>query len=919
MLPLFDSQPPTKLTDAALNALANGSVVVTANARAARSLILHHAERQQADGFSMWASPAISDWDTWLNRLWQEHAFANPNSPLLLTPLQEHALWKRVQQNDASLVVSADALASLAQSAYAQLGEYELHHERTRSWFETDAEHFRHWAKNFDQLCRDNNWTSRSKIESLIMQACQTGTLNLPKSILLVGFDLFTPAQQSLLNTLREAGVTVDIASATPSGASTNTLVAANDEHDQLLTCAAWCRHMLQTNPAIRIGVIAPDIRSIRADMDRVFRSALMPESLNIESDAPPMPFEFSLGVPLSTIPVVRAALLLLRWISKPLLEEDISWLVLSGFFHANNGESLELAKLDFKRRDSGALSPETPLPAFVSRNFSTPLSKRLSKVLKTAEERHAPARNHSYSYWADLTTKFLQLAEWPGLHVPDSMQFQAQQRWLKMLDEIALLDLTARKISYSDFLQTLEREANETTFTPESHRAPIQILGVFESSGLTFDAVWFLGVDDAQWPQTGRPHPLLPVALQRQTRMPHSSAATDTEHSIVVTRRISVSAPKCILSYARQNKERELRASPILKSAFPDGLQNVTTVELREHTNTPEPSTVHSQIETAVSPSQVAPWTADRVAGGADVLKDQAACPFRGFAKRRFAVQPLNRTEWGLDAAQRGKLLHSILEAVWSPQTVETFRLVTLDDLKRAVVEQRVDEILRHHIQNAFARLVRDHAEDPWMQAYLESEQRRLRFLLHEWMSYEAERQPFTVAERESSLKDVSVGDLKLNLRADRIDELPDGSHVLIDYKTGEVSPSAWKGERLDEPQLPLYATYGNVERVSALLFAQIRAGKIYFVGRAAAAHQDLLADLSAASSLVTQPYSEHMHDEWRQALLILAEEFLRGEASVDPKQPTDTCKYCPLPGLCRVAERDLAKEIDAPEAENV
>ena len=866
----------------------------------------------------MWASPAISDWDTWLDRLWQEHAFADPASSLLLTSLQEHALWKRVQQNDANLVVSADALASLAQNAYAQLSEYEQHHERAKSWFETDAEHFRHWAIAFDQLCRDHNWTSRSKIESLIMQACQGGTLSLPKSILLVGFDLFTPARQSLINTLREAGVAVDIANPAPPATSENTLVTANDEHDELRTCAAWCRHMLQNNPSIRIGVIAPDIRSIRSDIDRVFRAALMPESLDIASEATPMPFEFSLGVPLSSIPVIRAALLFMRWLSKPLVEEDISWLLLSGFFHASAGEMLDLAKLDFKRRDSGALSPETSLKAFVSRNFSTPLSRRLARALKAAEESRALTRNDTYNHWADLTVQLLQVAEWPGFRAPDSMQFQAQQRWLRMLDEIALLDLTGRKNSYSDFLQALERQANETTFTPESHGAPIQILGAFESSGLTFDAIWFLGVDDAQWPQTGRPHPLLPITLQRQARMPHCSAATDTELSILITRRISESAPECILSYARQNKEGELRASPILKARFPDGMRNVSTVEFRKQISAPESSPVQPQIEAAIFSSQIAPWAADRVAGGADVLKDQAACPFRGFAKRRFAVQPLNRTEWGLDAAQRGKLLHSILEAVWSPETIETFRLVTLDDLKQGVAANRLDEILRHHIQNAFARLVRDHAEDPWMRAYLESEQRRLLVLLSEWMSLEASRQPFIVANREIKLEDVSVGELKLNLRADRIDELPDGSHVLIDYKTSKVSPSVWKGERLDEPQLPLYATYGNIERINALLFAQIRAGDIDFVGRATDAHRDVLADLSATRSLVNQPYDENMREAWRHALQLLAEEFLRGEASVDPKQPTETCKYCPLPGLCRVAERELANEIDAPEAEN-
>ena len=75
----------------------------------------------------------------------------------------------------------------------------------------------------------------------------------------------------------------------------------------------------------------------------------------------------------------------------------------------------------------------------------------------------------------------------------------------------------------------------------------------------------------------------------------------------------------------------------------------------------------------------------------------------------------------------------------------------------------------------------------------------------------------------------------------------------------------------------------------------------------------QTVLADLTATSSLVNQPYDKNMHDTWQQALLQLADEFLHGEASVDPKHGADTCTYCPLPGLCRVAEARIANEADA------
>jgi ATP-dependent helicase/nuclease subunit B len=58
-------------------------------------------------------------------------------------------------------------------------------------------------------------------------------------------------------------------------------------------------------------------------------------------------------------------------------------------------------------------------------------------------------------------------------------------------------------------------------------------------------------------------------------------------------------------------------------------------------------------------------------------------------------------------------------------------------------------------------------------------------------------------------------------------------------------------------------------------------------------------------------------MKQNWQQSLLGLAEEFLRGEASVDPKQGAKTCRYCPLPGLCRVAETQTTTQPEDPQDE--
>ncbi len=917
MLPLFDSPEPQTLVEKVSHALRDGSRVVAASARAARFLRQAYAEQQRASGLEMWASPRISDWESWITELWQELTFVAPEPPLLLGPIQERFLWKQVQREDAGLVVSPDGMASLAQDAYALLSAYRKHDARRFPWDGPDAERFRKWAADFDDLCRSRNWASRSKAEELLADAVRSGVLRVSENLFLVGFDRLTPKQERLIAVLRETGSRVESPGPGPYQDCTGRQVAADDLRDELLACAQWCRHQLEKKGAKRIGVIAPDLHSIRAEADRVFRAVLMPESLDITKGAGTPAYEFSLGLPLADVPVIRAALLMLRWTTRPLQLEEVTWLTLSGFFCKHPAEVGKLAWVDLGLRRSGLLSPEISLDGFLKKTGPGAFRTRLLRIQRMLEKDDARKTPLTYAGHCEMAEALLRAARWPGFHHLDSVQYQARTRWQKLLDEMALLDFSGHRAVFKDFVQALELHASNTLFTPESRHAPVQIMGAFESSGQAFDAVWFLGADDSQWPVAGRPHPLLPLREQLQAQMPHCCAAVDTALALSVTQRIANSAPEFVFSYARSNKEGALRPSSL--PAYVLGINHtpISTHALRAELQMGSATASRQELEMWIQSSEAVPWPRERVAGGAGILKEQAACPFQAFATRRLGALPLDRAAWGLNAMQRGNLVHAILEDLWSPETPEPFRMTGWNDLQRLHGAGRLDEVLRYHINAAFSELMTESAADPWMTAYLVSEQDRMQRSLKEWLECEARRQPFTVECREERLRDVCVGGLKLNLRADRIDLLPDDNRLLIDYKTGDVSTADWKGERMNEPQLPLYAVYGNVENVSGLLFARIRAGRIGFVGHVADPQQQLQSDLDAKSALMQQPYNSSMKQNWQQSLLGLAEEFLRGEASVDPKQGAKTCRYCPLPGLCRVAETQTTTQPEDPQDE--
>lgn len=903
-----------------------GGLVVSANARAARALELRYAGAQQQRGRQVWATPKIYDWQGWLRTLWQSHSV--PGKPLFLSGLQEFALWRRVMdaEGPAQLVVSGDALAALAQQAYALLDQYEAHAERNRAWADsserTDAEQFRTWAARFEAECRRQQSLPVSRLESYLADEIREGRLAIEGEVRLLGFDHMTPAQKSLVDALSERGCEVreNALPEEPAHAEPARLVEAADARDEILTCAWWARKKLEANASARIAIIVPGVDEMRGEIERSFRHVLAPQSASITSAGSSQPFEFSLGQPLASVPMVQAALLLLGWLAAPLESEQLSWLAVSGFFAGDEAELIDAGRLDAAIHDCGLLPPQISLDAYAARKsvrsrYGWAWTDRLGKVLKEFRIKHEGGKARSFEAWAQAARSLLERARWPGHGTLSSFEFQARKRWMHLLDEIAALDFLGGSVRYSEFLRALEHSARETIFAPESMEQPVQVMGPLESAGQSFDALWFLGADDEHWPQTAHPHPLLPVWLQRKFEMPHGSTEIDWKQAARATRRIASAASACVFSHARSNQNGALRPSPVLEEISVDAAPPLHAASLREEMGVVARRNAPSLED--VEDSAPIPWPADMVAGGSEVLKRQAACPFQSFAVKRLDAREVESGAMGLSAAERGKILHRVLESFWSADEGTEGRrtLRSRDDLLATQAAGTLEALIGEHVDAVLApyreRAAGDAMGDGWMMAYLDAERRRLTRLLAAWLGKESERQPFQVLYTERRLDNVTVGDLNLNLRADRIDELPDGTRLLIDYKSSEVSAAQWEGERPEEPQLPLYAAFGGIERISGVLFAQIRANKMKFDGRVEDAHARLCSGLESNSKLLKNPYSEAMLEEWQASLQRLADAFLHGDAQVDPKQFPKTCQYCALPGLCRVRETSVVTRV--------
>jgi probable DNA repair protein len=867
--------------------LSEGGLVVTASDRAARALVAAFHRARQAEGLTAWPTPNIFDWKSFARTAWNERS---ADGRLLLNPAQEEALWVGIAGQDRSLATLLEGprhrLASMAMEAHELLCSYapQFLRNTARSAWHQDAAAFSGWLVAFDESCRSGNLLSPSRLPLELIPLLEADSAKRPP-LLLAGFDRILPVQRSLFDSW---GQWHEAAQGEP--ATKIHFHVAADAQAEFAACAIWCGRQLADSPKARLLVVAQSVSARRGEMERAFLRHTGPA------------FEFSLGIPLSQVTLARAAHLLLRWLGGSLLEQELDWLLSTGLIAATPQESAALTAYMRTLRRFSLERTQWTLTAFLGQRCASELLPAPWVERITAVQRLLAGftrRPQSPLDWAELVPRLLDELPFACASPLSSAEYQALHRWQLAVESCGSLGFDGRRISWKEFLSQLGRTLDETLFAPESHNAPIQIAGPAESAGLTADAVWFLGADEDSWPPRGTMHPLLPIEIQREAGMPHATPQLDWELAESITNRILASAAEVHFSFAKQNETADARPSLLVTKLAGDA-EDVTP-DLMAPAAQP-PLTVPFQDSSRI------PFPPGKVSGGSSVLTAQSQCPFKAFATARLAAQDWKPAEAGLTASQRGSLLHAVLHAIWAgpPDGIRTHAdLVNLNDRKAFVAA---------HVQRTLARELRPHLREVMPRRYLELEEMRLTELVTQWLEYEAARIEFEVAETEAK-RTIHLAGLTLDLRLDRVDRLKDGSQLVIDYKSGNVSPSSWDLPRPDDVQLPLYAGFAldPDEVLGGLVFAKIRAGDQGFSGRVGDAAATLFSGLKGYNPLVRYPFTVEQLLDWRDCIERLAKDFLSGKAEVNPRDPIEeTCKRCGLQTLCRIHENEAQLEAD-------
>ena len=401
-------------------------------------------------------------------------------------------------------------------------------------------------------------------------------------------------------------------------------------------------------------------------------------------------------------------------------------------------------------------------------------------------------------------------------------------------------------------------------------------------------------GLREDRWSVVARMHPMLPVAWARNLPIYRSDLAL-AEADQQLQQWMQLGA---IFSWPQHEAETEL-APVAAVAALPlfSATEEVTTLS--------QQLLSAAQVESILDPAPM--FTQAAVSGGASAFQHQSLCPFRGFVRARLGIQGLEEGHGGLDARERGTILHKALQAFWQGFPVAQRTQASLRGLSEAALDERISNAVALALQ-----VLQAQRSLTLSGRFMQQEQQRLHQALQKLIALDVDegRASFQVLEVEDRRR-VSFAGLQFNIQRDRVEEVHDQQRIVMDYKTGSVSARDWYGERPKNPQLPLYAVLEarDGHALAGVLFAQYREGDWKFSGVLTEAS---LLPKEAMRKRKPIDFSEAL-PAWEAALTNLVDELRNGVARVDPQ--SSACQFCGLQAACRIDPWQETAEVSEAE----
>ena len=881
-----------------LNNINSSTLILVPTRSLVNALQEQYARQQVNQGTQVWETPNIMVWQDYLRLLLQQNKHIYDESYKFISSQQGLLIWQRIikeakyKETELTLL-NVQQTAKAAQKSWRLMQEWHISEQDLANNHDADTRQFLQWVSSYQQLCSSKNWLDSALLAKKLLEQHQTPF----NHIVWYAWDLKTTIQQKFSEAYQAQGKKIEDYSSNDKKQKID-YVKYETAEEELTAVLQRAREIIEAEPEASIALVIPDLTERRKQVEAAAKQVFYPDETPLNVQSVNKAYRFSLGNMFAQWPQINTALSVLSLLRNSASFTEISALLRNGhlphwrnlqtdciylerWLRQKNCRRLSLQNLQYELQDCLQFNQQYKRPFTESE-----LSNKFIEAIEFIEQLQQSDRLKSLKQWSDVFSQWLTLWGWRDNQL-NSVQYQIYERWEGMLEEYAGLDAVQAPIELRRALEILNQLCRDAVFSPQAGVSPLLISGMFEAIGQPVDYLLLTGMNE-NYPPQDKADAFISRALLRKASYPEADAETSFIQAEKVVNSLQSYARNITISFAASGigrDDKQLMPSPLFRKI---DFRSAGSIEIKQQQT--------SQLQ-PYQDTQGPAWPKGRKPdGGSRIFENQSVCQFKAFVSHQLGLESVEEPEFGLNAMDRGNIVHALLERLWK-------QLKTSSALQ-AMSEQQTDELIEKTINDY---LQQEHANYQFdRKQLLQIEQPRLNRLLQQWLEVErnARKMGFSVAATEHR-RDSEFAGVPFRIIIDRIDNLEDGNQLIIDYKTGSSDkPSDWVGSRPKKPQLPLYLTAlmsdeAYQQQIDGISYARVRYNDSQYTGFAE--HKDIADKISLpAENRQTKDWQQQIQ-EWHDVLHKLADDFLAGKAEVNPIDES-ICKYCELESVCRI-----------------
>lgn len=858
--------------DKVLEKVRLGAFIITPNLRLSLFFKQKFGEYMKKEQIDNWTKKNIYSFSQLINVFWNSDL--SGTSPLLIDSSLVHHIWKRKiinSENSNSIILKAI-------QAYRYIQEYEISmSDLTSSIHTEESTQFIKWYNSYISFCSDKNLIDEYTLLTYINNSSLIDMKD--KTLIFTCFDDLSPTINTTIRNLSKSNKIVFFDNKNISLSMNRTNFQSIE--DEFTNMILWSKDKFNNNPEETIACVIPSLKNHREDIDRICKEIFIESSEKV--------YNFSAGKPLIKYHMIKLANILLSIKNKTSLL-SLSAIVRSPFIQGSFSESFQRSNLITKiyslEEEYISIDDVIKLSAIKDKSYYCPILNNILIVLQNKS-----LTKKTPSLWIQYIVQFLHQCGWPGDRTLNSEEYQTISKFYETLNLISQFDVIYSSISFQDIVSILKDILKKQEFQPTTSNKPIQFLGLLESAGQTFDHLWVSGITIDKFPQTCNPNPFIPISIQKKYNLPHSNSERELDFSRKILLRLSYSAKHSIFSYAKNEGNKEKQESNL-----------ISYMEHIDFESKPIQTRVMSVYNTRklniFDDYYLNKKINGQMKGGSYLFKNFFECNFKSIAKYRLNPVDIVYPKSGISIRKKGNIIHKTLELFWQEiKDQKKLHSLTEVDLGK-LMYKHVNESIKSEISTFFIKNNKN---------LIFIEINRIIALIHNLILLEKKRPNFECLNVEKN-SIISIGNISLKIRIDRIDRIDNNDYMLIDYKTGNIKKIDWLEAKLDDPQLPIYCITSTLP-IKAISFANVNVKSTEITG--ISNNESGIEGIKTIEEIYGQEYSwEQLKEQWKKIIFNASHDIYNGKALINPKKGSLTCSICnikPLCGIKRITNNDL------------